>query len=271
VPWNGPSLATPISTPSARRSPERSRRIRSGRSPWPGATGGPTISPATGGSWWGRQPGTGPCSSPTAARPCRSGCRRAPDLVGLQAFIDAYRTALPYDASGADPARRLTIDLAAGDRWLIDIGRKATADWLRTDAPVLDHANAMVPARQPSVSSAIANWQEHVDGKAQYSPVYPPLAPAKFTGSLYVAEGSQVRAECTNFDASVQKATASFVQTVAPRVGATRGMLGFMFWAAERPSTRGVTTAPPNTCEGGIGRGATAFSIPIPMPPLRQN
>jgi hypothetical protein len=44
-----------------------------------------------------------------------------------------------------------------------------------------------------------------------------------------------------------------------------------MFWAAERPSTRGVTTQPPNTCEGGMGVGATTLNMPLPMPPLRQN
>src|SRR5262245_51795892 len=55
-----------------------------------------------------------------------------PNLVGLQDFITAYRAAHPYDATGNDPTARLTIDLAAGDRWLIDIGRKATADWLQT-------------------------------------------------------------------------------------------------------------------------------------------
>lgn len=60
------------------------------------------------------------------------------NLAGLQAFIDAYRAVHPYDATGADPAARLTIDVAAGDRWLIGIDQKATADWLRTDAPVLD-------------------------------------------------------------------------------------------------------------------------------------
>ena len=194
-----------------------------------------------------------------------------PDIDGLRAFIQAYRAALPFDASGADPARRLTIDLAAGDRWLIDIGRTATAEWLRTDAPVLDYANAMVPARQPSASAAIANWQEHVDGKAQYSPAYLPLAPAKFTGSLYLAGGTKVRPECTDWNASLQKATAPFVQSVAPRVGTTRGMLGFMFWAAERPSTRGLSTQPPNGCEAGIGRGATELDIPIPMPALRPS
>jgi len=195
-----------------------------------------------------------------------------PNLTALQTFIDTYRAALPYDATGANAAARLTIDVAAGDRWLIALNRKATADWLRTDRPVLDYANAMVPARQPSTSSAIANWQEHVDGKPTYSPPVPPLAPAKFTGSLFIAEGSKVRPECNDFANSLQNSTGSFVQTVAPAgAGATAGMLGYMFWAAERPSTRGVTTAPPNTCEGGVGRGATAYQIPLPMPALRQS
>jgi hypothetical protein len=44
----------------------------------------------------------------------------------------------------------LTIDLAAGDRWLIALTRKATGDWLNTTTPVLDYENAMVPARQPN-------------------------------------------------------------------------------------------------------------------------
>jgi hypothetical protein len=194
-----------------------------------------------------------------------------PNLAGLQSFINAYRSQLPYDASGANPAARLTIDVAAGDRWLIDIDQKATADWLRTSAPVLDYANAMVPSRQPSVSSAEANWQEHLDGKPQYSPPIPPLAPAKFTGSLFIAEGSKVRPECNNFANSLQNLTGSYLQNVAPGgAGTTAGMLGYMFWAAERPSTRGVTTQPPNTCEGGVGVGATTYQIPIPMPALRQ-
>jgi hypothetical protein len=194
------------------------------------------------------------------------------NLAGLQSFVSAYRAVHPYDATGNDPAARLTIDVAAGDRWLIDIDRKATADWLRTDTPVLDYANAMVPSKQPSMSSAQSNWQEHVDGKPQYSPPIPPLAPAKFTGSLYIAEGSRVRPECTDFANSLQKSTAPFVQSVTPNgAGSTAGMLGFMFWAAEKPSTRGVGTAPPNTCEGGVGVGATTFAVPVPMPALRQS
>src|SRR5262249_8450139 len=109
-----------------------------------------------------------------------------PNLAGVQAFIDAYRSVLPYDATGNNHAARLTIDLAAGDRWLIDIARKATADWLNTSSPVLDYANAMVPNRQPSNPGAIANCQDHVDGKPQFAPPILPLAPVKFTGSLYI-------------------------------------------------------------------------------------
>jgi hypothetical protein len=170
----------------------------------------------------------------------------SPNLVGLQAFIDAYRSQLPYDATGTNPAARLTIDLAAGDRWLIALTRKATADWLTTAQPVLDYANAMVPSKQPtSASSAEANWQEHVDGKPNYSPPILPLAPAKFTGSLFIAGLSRVLPECTNFAASLESSTGGYVQTVAPNgAGTSPGMLGYMFWAAERPSLRGVTTTP---------------------------
>ena len=196
---------------------------------------------------------------------------RAPNTAGLQAFIDAYRSVLPYDATGANPAARLTIDLAAGDRWLIGLTSKATTDWLRTNPPVLDYANAMVPSRQPTATAATGNWQEHVDGKAQYAPPIPPLAPAKFTGSVYIAEGSKPYPECVNYAKSLQSATQTFVGSVVPNgAGVTPGMLGYMFWAAERPSTRGVGTVPPNTCENGVGAGATALNIPIPMPALRQ-
>ena len=194
----------------------------------------------------------------------------SPNLVGLQSFINAYRSVLPYDASGTNHAARLTIDLAAGDRWLIALTRKATADWLTISNPVLDYANAMVPSRQPSTSGAIANWQEHVDGKAQYDPPIPPLAPSKFTGGLYVVAGTNIAPECNNFASSLQKSTGTFVQSVAPNgAGVTAGMLGYMFWAAEMPSERRITTAPPNTCEGGMGAGATFYTIPIPMSPLR--
>jgi len=195
-----------------------------------------------------------------------------PNIAGLQAFIDAYRSVHPYDVTGSDPTARLTIDLAAGDRWLIPLTTKATTDWLNTTTHVLDYANAMVPSRQPtSASDAIVNWQEHVDGKPQYDPPIPPLAPAKFTGSLYLVQGTKVLPECNNFSTSLQNSTGTFVRSVAPNgAGTTFGMLGYMFWAAECQGTRTPCTTPPNTCEGGVGVGASTYTIPIPMPALRQ-
>jgi hypothetical protein len=195
----------------------------------------------------------------------------SPNLVGLQAFIDAYRSVHPYDATGINHAARLTIDLAAGDRWLIAICRKATADWLRTDDPILDYANAMVPARQPSAAGAIENWDEHIDGKPQFAPPIQPLAPCKFTGALYIT-GSKPLAECVSFYSSIQYLNREFVTRIMPNgAGITHGMLGYMFWAAECPSTRSLCTTGKNSCTGGVGEGAKYFNIPVPMPALRQN
>ena len=190
-----------------------------------------------------------------------------PNIPGVQAFIDAYRSQLPYDVTGSNHAARLTIDVGAGDRWLIALNRHATANWLTASNRVLDYANAMVGGTS---SSTPTDWQEHIDGKPQYSPPVPPLAPAKFTGALYLKGNI---ANCNNFASSEQKSYANFLQTVPPNgAGTTRGMLGFMFWAAEYPSARrGYTaTVPPNTCELGMGTAATTFNIPLPMPALRQ-
>jgi len=196
----------------------------------------------------------------------------SPNLTGLQAFVNAYRSQIPYDATGSNPAARLTIDLGAGDRFLTDISRYATTNWLNTSSPVLDYANAMVPNKQPSsASSAEGNWLEHVNGEPQFSPPVPPLAPAKFTGGLYIVDGHNPAPECTNFSSSLEDSTGTFVETVAPNgAGTTDGMLGYMFWAAECPSTRNVCTTPPNTCQGGVGVGASTYNIAIPMTALRQ-
>jgi len=147
----------------------------------------------------------------------------------------------------------------------------ATRDWLPGPVPLLDYANAMVTARRPnSASTVTGHWQEHVDGKPQYDPPIPPLAPARFTGSLWLA-GRSPLPECVDFASSYQNLTSDFVQTVQPNgAGETPGMLGFMFWAAGCQGTRTDCTWPPNGCEGGMGVAARAFDIPIPMPPLRE-
>lgn len=189
-------------------------------------------------------------------------------LTELQSFIDAYRSEIPYDATGGDHAARLTIDLAAGTLWLPALSAKATADWLDPARPVLDYANAMVAGRsQPSASATADQWREHIDGNARMTPPIPPLAPAKLAGSIWLHGGD---AECTAYDGSTVAGTRDFVETVAPKVGKSTGLLGYMFWAAECEGTKTECTVPPNTCEGGVGAGAKALGIPSPMPALRQ-
>jgi hypothetical protein len=194
-----------------------------------------------------------------------------PNLTGLQAFITAYRSQLPYNASGTNPAARLTIDLGAGDRFLTAICTKATADWLNTTNPVLDYANAMVSGtKNGSASATQGDWQEHVDGKPQYAPPVLPLAPAKFTGSLFLV-GNHVIPECNNFNGSLEKTLGNYVQSVTPNgAGTSGGMLGFMFWAAECSATNRVCTTSSNSCQSGVGAGATFYNIPVPMVALPQ-
>ena len=189
------------------------------------------------------------------------------NLSGLQAFVNAYRSVHPYDATGANPAARLTIDLAAGGRYLQDLNRYATINWLNNANPVLDYANAMVTR----ASGTPDNWQEHIDGMPTYGPPIPPKAPNRLTAGLYLSGDI---ANCTDFPASEQNRHAVYVQSVAPNgAGQTAGLLGFMFWAAETPSARRsyVSTTPPNSCERGVGAAATAFGLAGPMLPLRQN
>jgi hypothetical protein len=196
-----------------------------------------------------------------------------PNLAALQNFITAYRSQLPYDPTGANPAARLTIDLAAGDQYLVSLAAKATTDWLNTSSPVLDYANAMVPNKQPtSASSAESNWQQHVSGYPRITPPVPPLAPAKMAVSLYIVTGKNPAPECTTFSGSLENSTGSWVQTVAPAgAGSTPGVLGYMFWAAECQGAHSVCTVPPNTCQGGVGVGSSTYNVPFPMPALRQN
>jgi hypothetical protein len=189
------------------------------------------------------------------------------NVEDLQLFIDAYRSVHAYDASGANPAARLTIDLAAGGRYLQELNRHATIHWLDNASPVLDYANAMV-ARS---SGTPDNWQEHIDGKPQYDPPIPPKAPNRFTGGLYLKGNLD---NCLDFFASEQWEHADYVRSVQPNgAGTTNGMLGYMFWAAEFPSARKnyVGTVPPNTCEDGMGTAMSEFEVAVPMPSLRQN
>ena len=190
----------------------------------------------------------------------------SPNLTGLQKFVTAYRSQIPYDATGTNYAARLTIDLGDGDTYLTKLAAYAVSNWLQTSAPVLDYANAMVATQKTGIATLESGWQQHVDG---LSGSVGPMAPAKLTGSLWLI-GSQPN--CDNFSNSDQNTGASFVENLAPSgAGTTTGMLGYMFWAAGCQGNGTGCTFPPNTCQNGMGGAMTAFSIPVPMPALRQN
>jgi hypothetical protein len=188
-----------------------------------------------------------------------------PNLTGLQQFVSAYRSVLPYDSTGNNHAARLTIDLGNDDLYLTAIANYATIHWLSTSSPVLDYANAMVASQKTSISTLETGWQQHVNGTSSV----PPLAPAKLTGSLWLVGGQP---NCSNYGSSDEETAANFVETVPTALpNTTNGMLGYMFWAAGCQGNGTGCTYPPNTCEGGVGVGATDLNIPIPMPTLRSN
>src|SRR5205807_6731642 len=102
-----------------------------------------------------------------------------PNLTGLQQFVSAYRSVVPYDATGSNYAARLTIDLGDGDTYLTKLANYAVTNWLKTNAPVLDYANAMVAGQKTGVATLETGWDQHVTG---ISGSVPPMAPAKLTG-----------------------------------------------------------------------------------------
>src|SRR5438874_1697135 len=179
-----------------------------------------------------------------------------PNVTGMQQFISAYRSVVPYDATGANYAARLTIDLGDGDTYLTALANYATTNWLTTNNPVLDYANAMVASQKTSVGALENGWQQHISG---LSVSVPPLAPAKLTGILWVVGNSPI-ANCTNFSASDQSTAANFVENVPPNgAGTSNGMLGYMFWGGGCQGNGTVCTYPPNNCEGGVGVGSKTF------------
>ncbi|MHB8217107.1 MAG: glycoside hydrolase family 18 protein [Candidatus Sulfotelmatobacter sp.] len=191
-----------------------------------------------------------------------------PNLAGLQKFVTAFRSVNPYDPTGANQAARLTVDLGDGDTYLTALANYASTNWLTTANPVLDYANAMVSSQKTAISASEGYWQQHISG---LSGSVPPLAPAKLAGSVWVV-GNNVIPNCNSYSSSDQEVAANFVETVGPAgAGTTSGMLGYMFWGGGCQGNGTVCTFPPDTCEGGVGVGATALNIPVPMPALRQN
>jgi hypothetical protein len=190
-----------------------------------------------------------------------------PNLTGLQKFVSAYRSVIPYDPTGANYAARLTIDIGDGDTYLTALASYAATNWLNTSAPVLDYANAMVASQNTSVATLETGWQQHVQGTSSV----PPVAPAKLTGSLWVV-GNSPSPNCIGpFGSSDQETGYNFVSTIpASGAGTTSGMLGYMFWGGGCQGNGTVCTYPPNTCQVGTGGGATTFNIPTGTFALRQ-
>jgi hypothetical protein len=187
------------------------------------------------------------------------------NISGLQAFVNAYRSVIPYDATGTNIPARLTIDLGVGDQYLSSIAQWAATSELQESNPVLDYANAMVLKASTSVSTYESDWLQHIDGYSRLK--VPPVAPARLTGSFFI----QGTTNCTTWSGSQQQQAASWVETVLPGgAGTTDGMSGLMFWALGCPSSHSSCTYPPNTCQGGLGVASTNFSIATPMPALRQ-
>ncbi len=177
------------------------------------------------------------------------------ELTGMEIFIETYNVAYAekYQETYGETAEAvLTLDLAVGSRYLQELSRRAAEDWLPNNK--INYINAMVPRGEPSTDQ----WQEHVDGKSNYDPPILPKAPAKIAVSLWLTNGRNPNPNCVSFSDSSQLAKANYVQTVQPNgAGVSQGFLGYMFWAAECPSTRNVCTTPPNGCEGGLGVGAS--------------
>ena len=190
-----------------------------------------------------------------------------PNLTGLQAFVTAYRAAIPYDATGANYPARLTIDLGDGDTYLTAIADYATTHWLGTANPVLDYANAMVASQSTTVSTLEGGWQQHVQGDS----AVPPLAPAKLAGSLWAVGNNPIPNCIGPFSTSDQETAYNLVSTIPPSgEGTSSGMLGYMFWGGGCQGNGTVCTYPPDSCQLGVGDGATTFNIPTGTFALRQ-
>ena len=190
-----------------------------------------------------------------------------PDTADLEKFVTAYRSVAAYDPTGQNYAARLTIDLGNDDAYLSTLAAYAVTNWLKTSGPVLDYANAMVASQNTTVATLETGWQQHVQGTSSV----PALAPAKLTGSLWVVGNSAIPNCIGPFSSSDQETAYNMVSTIPPAgAGTTDGMLGYMFWGGGCQGNGTVCTYPPDTCQVGVGGGATSFNIPTGTFALRQ-
>lgn len=165
-----------------------------------------------------------------------------PNLTGLQQFVTAYRSVLPYDSTGNNYAARLTIDLGNDDLFLQPLSAYATTHWLTTSSPVVDYANAMVASQKTTVSALEGGWAQHVDGITGV----PPLAPAKLTGSLWLIAGQP---NCATF--SSPESRRQFRRNHSPeRRGNHTGHAGLHVLGSRMPRPRHWLYFPSNYLRG---------------------
>lgn len=189
-----------------------------------------------------------------------------PRMSQLEDFIVTYRSVHPYDATGQNPAARLTIDLPIGNGFLHILDEWASRRWLQNDSDPkmkLDYANSLVADKQFTAPEYQKHWQENLDGSSDLTPPIVPLVGSKFTVSLYLEDSKKLYDECTNFPNSLL----SYRQTGQYVI--THKILGYMFWAVGNPIGQ-INTYPPHTCQNGLGKATEFYGIPVPMPPLPQ-
>ena len=206
-------------------------------------------------------------SQASSASASRSTTRRtrSPNLAGLQAFIDAYRSVHPVRRRPARPGG--AADHRPGGRGPL-ADRRHTARPPPTGCaptrPVLDYANAMVPARQPSAqrradatgrSTSTASrstrrrsrrWRRRSSPAACTSPRA--AGPARVHQLRQLAAEADRRRSC---------------RRVAPNGAGTHARACSATCSGPRSALDARRhTTPPNTCEGGVGAGATRYPFP---------
>src|SRR5690348_17900639 len=75
--------------------------------------------------------------------------RSNPNLTGLQQFVSAYRSVVPYDATGNNFAARLTIDLGDGDTYLTAIAKDRKSTRLNSSHPSISYAVFCLKKKKP--------------------------------------------------------------------------------------------------------------------------
>ena len=163
----------------------------------------------------------------------------------------------PYDATGNDPAARLTIDLAAGDRWLIALhrrGHRRLAHARRAGARLRERDGAGPAAERVPRADELAGARGR---QAEVRAADPAARAARvhreplYRGGLEGAAGvHQLQRLAAELDRRIRASRR------AERRGDDAGHARLHVLGGGAALARGCTT-PPNTCEGGVGAGAT--------------